>query len=157
MAWRKVAEGKDFDSLQQLVGDMELTKGTRVKVEMEVPWYAVPAFDLAGAEWPARLLVPEGMELVDVYGAGGKGIILMEADPAWLVPVLGFIVTYKYALLITIGLFTVAVAAIVMAVRVSIEVPAVVQPFFWLTVAGVAAVGVIGVSALRRTAERRFR
>lgn len=157
MTWKTVAEGRDFDSLRQLVGDMELKKGTRVKVEMEVPWYAVPAFDLAGAEWPARLLVPEGMDLVDVYGANGKGVILMEADPARLVAVLGFIVTYKYALLITIGLITVAIAAIVMAVRVSIEVPAVVQPFFWLAVAGVAAVGLIGVGALRRTAESRFR
>ena len=58
MAWRTVAEGTSLDELAQLVADMELPKGARVKVVMNTwaPWL----FDMAGAEllmrvWPALL------------------------------------------------------------------------------------------------------
>lgn len=88
MEWKLVAEGP-FDSLSSKVGNMELKKGTQVKIEMDLKVPVAWAFDVC-PNWgfPA----PEGMNIVDVYGEGwSKGVVIMEADPAWLLPALEFI------------------------------------------------------------------
>lgn len=116
MAWKTVAEGRSIAELQQLVADMELTKGTKMKVIMDtpVPW----AFDIAGAEFAFQSLVPDGMMLKDVYGEAGKGIVELEADPAWLVAVLLFIKAHWLAIIIT-GFVLVAIISFI---RVMVEV-----------------------------------
>lgn len=89
MAWQVVAEGRSLPELYALVPDMELTKGTMVKVELDLSAPVAWAFDLPGVEH--LFPVPAGMEMVDVYGEGNKGIIELEADPAMLAAVLAFI------------------------------------------------------------------
>jgi len=133
MAWQVVAEGVSLSELRQTVGDMELPKGTRMKVVMDTPvaW----AFDIAGAEWVFQPYIPEGMTLIDVYGEGGQGIVDMEADPAWLVAVLAFIKAHWLAIIIAGFVLT----AIISFVRVWVEVIKAPTPFPAIAVlAGIA-------------------
>ncbi|GAJ23144.1 unnamed protein product, partial [marine sediment metagenome] len=52
--WQTVAEGASFAELRSLVGDMELPKGTRVKVVMDLKVPVGWAFDAPWAEWLFR-------------------------------------------------------------------------------------------------------
>ena len=114
--WQTVAEGKSFWELKALVADMQLSKGSKMKVIMDtaVPWL----FDMAGAELAFKPLVPAGMILKDVYGEGEKGIVEMEADPAWLLPVLIFIKAHWLTIIIAGFVLTVIVSFI----RIMIEI-----------------------------------
>ncbi len=136
MTWQVAAQGVSFSELAQTIADMELPKGTKMKVVMDtsVPW----AFDMAGAELAFKPFVPDGMDLIDVYGEGGQGIVEMEADPAWLVATLVFIKAHWLA----IAIAGFALALIVQFIRVMIEVPAWAQPPIWLLV-GAAAIVII--------------
>jgi len=128
MSWKVAAEGASFSELEQTIADMELPKGTRMRVIMDTPVSWV--FDMAGAELAFKPFVPDGMELIDVYGEGGQGIVEMEADPAWLVVTLAFIKAHWLAIIIA-GF---VLALIVQFIRVMIEVPAWAQPPIWLLV-----------------------
>lgn len=138
--WQVVAEGVSLPELTQVVGDMELPKGTKMKVVMDTwaPW----AFDMAGAELVFRPFVPSGMELVDVWGEDGQGIVEMEADPAWLVAVLAFIKAHWLA----ITLAGIALALLISFITVIVKVPAVAQIPIWLLVG--AAAGIIGLALI---------
>ena len=132
--WRIVAEGVSLSDLEATVADMELTKGTQIRVVMDTwaPW----AFDIAGAELVFKPFIPEGLDLVDVYGEGGQGIVDMEADPAWLVAMLAFIKAHWLA--ITIAGFI--LVAIISFIRVMIKLPAVAQIPIWLILGAAAGV-----------------
>ena len=110
MAWKTVAEGKNFSDLHSTGVIGELPHGTKFKIIIDTPWYApvAPLFDIAGAEWIAdRFLNEAGAKLLDVEGEGLNRIIMhFEADPVWLTPAgLAAIA----AILIAIGLIVVAV------------------------------------------------
>lgn len=102
MAWQLAAQGTSFSELNQLIADRTLNKGDRVRVVMDCPGYAW-LFDAAGAEIAFMPLKPEGMDIIDVWGEGGKGYVEMEADPAQLVAVLGAI-AYWGAIAIALGI-----------------------------------------------------
>lgn len=138
--WQTVAEGLSIGDLKSVVGQMELPKGAKVRVVMDT-WLSW-AFDVAGAELVFRPFVPDGLELIDVYGESGQGIIDMEADPAWLLAVLAFIKAHWLA--ITIAGF--ALAAIISFITVMVKVPAIAQIPFWLIIG--AAAGIIGLAVL---------
>ncbi len=137
MSWKVAAEGVSFSELEQIIADMELPKGTKMRVVMDtsVPW----VFDMAGVEWAFNPFVPDGMKLIDVYGENGQGIVEMEADPAWLVATLAFIKAHWLAIVIA-GF---ALALIVQFIRVMIEVPAWAQPPIWLLIGAAAIVLVL--------------
>ena len=138
--WVTVAEGISFGELEQVVADMELRKGTKIRVVMDT--WASWAFDVAGAEWTFKPFVPDGLELIDVYGENGQGIVDMEADPAWLVATLAFIKAHWLAITIA-GL---ALALIISFITVMVKVPAAAQIPIALLVG--IAVGVVGLMAL---------
>lgn len=144
MAWQVVGEGASLSDLDAIVGDMELSKGTRVRVVMDLKVPIGWAFDVWGAELIFNPFVPDGMEMVDVYGEGSQGIIEMEADPVWLVAMLTFIRTHWIA--ITIAGFV--LAAVILFIRVAVEVPTMIA-FPFLIAAGVVA-AVIGVTVVSR-------
>ena len=142
MAWVTVAEGKNLDDLEQLVGDMELKKGTRMRVVMNTS--AEWLFDSFLAEPIFRTQVPDGMELIDVWGENGQGIVEMEADPAWLVAILAFIRANWLALVIAGFLIWLFVSFII----IMVNVPAVAQIPFALLIG--SAIGIVGVLLLTR-------
>lgn len=144
MPWETVAEGTSISNLQSVVGEMELPKGTRMKVEMDLKVPVGGAFNFVAAEWLAKPFVPDGMELVDVSGSGSQGIVEMEADPAWLLAVLGFIKAHWLAL--TIAGF--ALWLIISLITISVKVPAFAQIPFWL-IAG-AGIALVGLTILAR-------
>lgn len=142
--WQKVAEGASLGELSPIVADMELIKGARMRVVMntQISWL----FDMAGAELAFAGSVPEGMELVDVYGEGGQGIVELEADPVWLIAALAFIKLHWVALFIgvlagfVLGVITTAVAVFIL------KVPAVAQIPVMLIIG--AALGIVGLTLL---------
>jgi len=138
--WKTVAEGTNLWDLEQVVEDMELPKGTHVKVVMDT--WASWAFDVAGAELAFKPFIPGGLELIDVYGERGKGIVEMEADPAWLVAVLAFMKAHWLA--VTIAGF--ALYTIISFIRVMIKLPAVAQIPIWLILG--AAAGIVGLTII---------
>lgn len=140
--WETVAEGVSLADLEAVVADMELPKGTKMQVVMDLTLPLGWAFDIAGAELVFRPFVPEGMTLVDVYGEGSQGIVDMEADPAWLVAVLAFIKAHWLA--ITIAGFL--LATIIAFITVMVKLPAVAQIPVWLIIG--AAAGIVGLVIL---------
>lgn len=143
MAWIKVAEGVSLYELRQTVADMELPKGSKIRVVMDTwaPW----AFDVAGAELVFKPFVPDGVELLDVYGESGRGIVDMEADPVTLAAVIVFIKAHWLAITI-LGL---ALAAIISFITVFILAVAVGIPWWVIpaTVGGVCALGIVVIAA----------
>ena len=98
MSWKLVAEGTSLEDLGATVDNHELKKGTRVRVIMDLKVPAAWAFDIApNWSWPA----PEGMSIVDIRGEGSStGIVEMEADPAFLFAVIGFMIRHWLMILI---------------------------------------------------------
>jgi len=116
--WITVAEGIKFDELEQLVADMNLPKGTEILVAMKtpMPWL----FDVAGAELAFKPFVPEGVDLIDVYGEGEYAYARMEADPIHVVPLLLAIAKWT-AIAIAAG---VLLATIISFIYIMVKVPA---------------------------------
>jgi len=118
MGWRVVAEGTNIWDLKSTVGELELPKGSKVKIVMDTwaPW----VFDIAGAELVFRPFVPDGLDLIDVYGENGQGIVDLEADPAWLLATLAFIKVHWLAITIAGFLMTAIIASIIVLVKISV-------------------------------------
>lgn len=148
MAWETVAEGTSLFDLQSLVGDMELPKGTKMQVIMDLHLPVSWIFDVAGAELIFQPLMPEGMDLVDVYGEGSQGVVEMEADPAWLLAVLAFLKAHWLFIIIAGFLLGTLIAFI----TISIKLPAGAKIPFWLMVG--AAMGVVGIVILNSKTKR---
>ena len=138
--WQTVAQGTSIYDLESTIGDMKLTKGMQVRVVMDT--WASWTFDLAGAELIFKPFVPEGLDLIDVYGENGQGIVDMEADPAWLLATLAFIKAHWVAITIA-GLLLMATISFI---TVMVKVPAVAQIPAWLIIG--AAVGIVGITLI---------
>lgn len=138
--WKTAAEGVSIWDLESTVGEMHLPKGSKVRVVMNT-WMSW-AFDAAGAELVFKPFIPDGLKLIDVYGEAGKGIVDMEADPAWLLAVLAFIKAHWLA--ITIG--GLLLSLIISLIIVMVKVPAVAAIPIALVVG--AAMGVLGLMIL---------
>lgn len=142
MGWQVVAEGTNIWSLKQTVGNIELPKGARMRVvfRTSMPWL----FDIAGAEQIFGAFKPDGMDIVDVWGEDNDGIVEMEADPAWLTPVLGFIGKHWMALII--GGFL--LWTVVSFIWVMVKLPAIAT--FPITLILGAAAGILLLAYLSR-------
>jgi len=117
-SWKVVAEGTNLWDLRSTVGELELPKGSKVRIVMDTwaPW----AFDVAGAELIFRPFIPDGLALIDVYGEAGQGIVDMEADPAWLLAVLVFIKSHWLAITIAGFVLTAIIASIIVLVKIAV-------------------------------------
>lgn len=118
--WKVVAEGINIWDLESTVGELELPKGSKLRVVMDLKLPLGWAFDVAGAELIFRPFTPEGMTLIDVYGEGGTGIVEMEADPAWLLGFLVAIRTHWVAISIAGFLITAIIATIIILVKIAV-------------------------------------
>lgn len=121
MAWKTVAQGATIDSLEAVVGDFELRKGCPIRYTMDLKLPLAKAFDLAGAEWLFKGVMPEGVALKDVHSAGWSTVVIeAEADPAWLLAALAFVKIHWIGLgLIAIGL-TFTLGFLVMAIKMDV-------------------------------------
>lgn len=147
MPWEVVAEGTNIWDLQAMVADMELPKGSRLKVIMDLKLPLGWIFDVAGAEWAFQPFVPEGMELVDVYGEGSQGIVEMEADPVWLVAALAFIKAHWLAITIAGFVLTAIIASIIILVKIAV---APTLPVATIAIAGgLALIGILAIVATK--------
>ena len=139
--WQKVAEADSFSKLRALVADREMKKGQRMQVVMD---FAVPgvakAFDSWGAESIFNPFVPDGMDLVDVYEKGGKGIVEMEADPVWLVAAIGFIARHWLTIVIAGAVLYTAVSLITIFADI---VPAISDIPWWIWGTGALLAGYV--------------
>lgn len=89
--WRKAAEGP-LTALRSMIGELDLQKGDRIQVRLDLRLPAAWAFDAPGAERLFQPFVPTGAEVIDVRGEGATtGVVEMEADPVPLAAVLAFI------------------------------------------------------------------
>lgn len=148
--WQAVAEGTNIWDLKSTVGELELPKGSRIKVVMDLKLPLGWAFDIAGAELIFKPFTPEGVTLIDVYGEGSQGIVELEADPAWLIPVLAFIKAHWLAITIAGFLLTAIIAAIIVLVKIAVA-PAL--PVAALAIGGgLALVGILAMAAKRKRA-----
>ncbi len=145
MPWMTVAKGVSLFDLDQVVDDMNLTKGTKIKAVIDLTIPVGWAFDVAGAELLFQPFIPDGVDLIDVYGEGSQGIVEMEADPIWLVPFLAFLKAHWLA--ITIAGF--ALWAIVAFITILVKVPAAAQVPIWLIVGAVVGVALLVVAGTR--------
>lgn len=153
MAWQTVAGGASFAELTTIIGDMELPKGTRVKVVMDLKLPLGWVFDTPMTQLAFGYLIPDGMKLIDVYGEGSQGIVEMEADPAWLLALLAFVKAHWVAILIA----TFVLGLIILFIRVMVEIVGP-GPFgvpWWAWIVGGAAIGVpIIMSLLKKRREK---
>lgn len=141
--WEVVAEGTNIWDLESLVGDLELPKGSKLKVFIDLKLPLGSAFDVAGAEWLFQPFIPDGMDLIDVYGEGSQGIVEMEADPAWLIAVLAFMKAHWLAITIAGFLLTAIIASIIILAKIAVA-PAL--PVAAIAIGGTLAL--IGILAL---------
>ena len=132
MAWQTVAEGINIWDLKATVADMELPKGTKVRVVMDtpVPWL----FDIVGAELVFKPFIPDDLKLIDVYGENGQGIVDMEVDPAWLVATLAFIKAHWLAITIAGIILTAIVTFIVVLIKIAVVTG--IPIWVWLVASG---------------------
>lgn len=133
MSYRIVAQGTSVEDLQATVSNMNLTKGTKIKVEMETgsDWMA-RVFDAYGAEALFASYVPSGCTMVDVHSDGTKGVVEMEADPVVVDDLIAGIIFWS-AVIIVLGI-------VISLIIVSVESPG--------TVIGWGAVVLIALGAL---------
>ena len=145
--WIVAAEGTNLSNLKQIVNDMELPKGTKMRVVMDTsfPWL----FDMAGAELAFKPFIPEGMDMVDVWGENGQGIVEMEADPAWLLAVLAFMKAHWLAITIA----GVLLYAIIQFIQVVVKLPPIAQTATWVALG--ALLGVAGLIYFSKYIPRR--
>jgi hypothetical protein len=149
--WKTVATGASLNDLESTIGELQLPKGTPMKIYMDTPvsW----AFDAFGAELLFKPYVPDGMELVDVYEENGRGVVEMEADPAWLLAVVAFIKAHWLAIVIAGFVLSFIVSAVIVSVRIPEEaIPETLGKFaMW------AAIGIVGVVAVTKFAQSSYR
>ena len=133
--WQVVAEGMNIWNLESTIGELQLPKGSKMQIVLNLKMPLGWAFDVAGAELIFRPFIPEGMDLVDVYGEGSQAFIDLEADPAWLLAVLAFIKAHWLAIIIAGFVLTTIIASIIILVKIAVA-PA-------LPVAAIAIIGAL--------------
>lgn len=145
MEWQEVAKGTNIWDLESTVGELKLSKGSKLRVIIDLKLPLGWAFDMAGAELIFKPFIPDGMTLIDVYGEGSQGIIDMEADPAWLLAILAFIKAHWLVIMIAGFVLTAIIASIIILVKIAIAPT--------LPVAAIAIVGglvLMGILLARR-------
>jgi len=158
MAWTLLAQSDSIETLgDDVIEDMELPKGTRVRVTMDLILPVGYFFNLPGAEYIFRPFMPEGVELIDVHSNGAWGAIVEGVvDPAWLLAVLGFIKVHWLAIsLITIGI-TFALSELIKSIRFNGDVPSLAANIATIVKWGaIGAVGVAGIKLLSDLSRRQ--
>lgn len=147
MGWIIAAQGTSFSDLKETIQDMELPKGTRMKVVMDLKAPVGESFNWAVSDWLAEKFVPDGMKFIDAYGEGSQGTIEMESDPAFLLAVLAFIKAHWLFLIIAGFLLW----FIISLINVLINIPELLRiPTLLLVGIGIATVGFLVLATRKR-------
>lgn len=158
MAWRLLSQSDSIQTLgDDVIEDMELPEGTRVRVTMNFIMPIGYLFDLPGAEYIFRPMMPEGIDLIDVHSNGAwSAIIEGLVDPAWLIAALAFIKVHWLAIsLITIGV-TFGLAELIKSIRFDGDVPSLATNIATIVKwSAIGAVGVLGIKLLSDLSRRR--
>ena len=155
MAWKLLAQSDSLDTLgDDVIEDMELPKGTRVRITMDFIMPVGYFFDLPGAEYIFRPVMPEGVDLIDVHSNGAWGAIVEgRVDPAWLIPLLTSVKFWAGVSLLAIGI-SIALGIIVSWVRADGEFPgAGIRDIIKWSAIGIA--GVLGIKIFSDLSRRR--
>jgi len=153
MSWIVAAEGVSLSDLKQVVADRDLVKGTKIRAEINVASGFGWLFDAPGAELAFLPFIPSGVDLIDVYGEGNKGIVDMEADPIGLVALLTFIKANWLAIAIAGILLT----TIILSIKLLIQVEATIEDYLPWIIGGLFVFGAIYLLEGRRKVHVRSR
>lgn len=148
MAWKLLAQSDSIETLgDDVIEDMELPKGTRVRVTMDFKLPVGYFFDLPGAEYIFRPMMPEGIDLIDVHSNGAWGAIVEGVvDPAGLLAALAFIKVHWLGISIVTILGTFALTALILAIKLSADI----KPFVNIAkIVKWSVIGVIGVMTIK--------
>jgi len=93
LAWVTIAEANSLDEFKNAQPSYlkDLPKGTKLRLRIELPSYCPfgKLADIAGAEWWAQWLMPQGIDVIDVYGDWTWIEVQAEVDPpmwpAWVI------------------------------------------------------------------------
>ncbi len=110
--WKTVAQGVNFDQLQQLIADQKIPSGTRLRAVLDLHVPLGWIFNAAGAELVFQPFMPDSVILDDISGGGSQMMVDMHATAPWLASVRAFIGAYWGEIIIA-GLFLTAVIAFV--------------------------------------------
>lgn len=162
--WKIVGEGKSLSELKVTDFTQRIGAGQKVYVEMRLKSYfgvspevIARAFDLPGTEaaFASSSKIPPGMALVDVYGEGDHGVVVLQATegigalPAVAV-VAAFIATNWLRISLTILAISVVLAAVVIGVRLLLWVAGAFGGASTGVILGLVAAGIIGYVLLTR-------
>ncbi len=150
-----VAEAGSFEELEGIMPDLEVPKGGRIRITMELNQPVAPAFDLAGAEWLFREVMPEGLALIDVHGEGLTTVVIEgESDPVRLAAIGAFLVAHWLGLSLTAIGIAAALGFLLLAIKVDVNkvVEAAPSVTKWLAIGaiGAAAIGLLAVVSKKR-------
>ncbi len=158
MAWTFLAASDSFDTFgDDVTEDMELPKGTRICITMDLKLPVGYFFNLPGAEYLFRPVMPEGVELIDVHDNGAWGVIVEgEVDPAWLIPLLTSIKFWAGISLFAIGI-AFALGMITSWIRGDAQFPGpgIRDIVKWGAIGTIAVLGIKFLSERRREKEAR--
>lgn len=147
-----VAEAGSFEELDKVLPQLEIPKGAKVRFVMELNAPVAPAFDLPGAEIIFGGAMPEGLELIDVYGEGwSTAVVEAESDPVHLAAIGTFLVAHWLGLsLAAIGIM-VALGFLITSIRIDATEVAEALPETakWIAVGlgGIALIGLVSLLA----------
>lgn len=104
MAWYTVAQGNSLQQFQSAVVPAqvaELPKWTPLQLKLQFPTWAPIGIigDIAGAEWWAQKLAPQGIQVVDVSGDAYSITVDAVVDP-------------PFPAIVVIGIIALALAAV---------------------------------------------
>ena len=143
--WQEVARGANIWDLAATIADMELPKGTRIKVVMDLKVPVGGLFNTGVGDWLGQRFVPNGTDFIDAYGEGSQGIIELESDPVWLIALLAFIKAHWVALMIAGFLLAAIIATIVILVKIAVAPTLPIA-----TIAIVGGLALLGIILVRR-------
>jgi len=155
MAWKFLAASDSFETFgDDVTEDMELPKGTPIRITMKFYLPIGYFFNLPGAEYLFRPVMPEGVDLVDVRANGAWGAIVEGvADPVWLIPLLTSIKFWAGISLFAIGV-AFALGVITSWIRADGDFPGVGigDIIKW---GAIGVIGVLGIKLASDLAKRR--
>ncbi len=144
--YQKVATVTSLASLKNVITNYHLQAGDRVRLKIDVISPFGYIFNVAGAEAVFGPLMPDHMNLIDVWGEGDTGYVEMQATSPPLAAVLTFIGNNW----LNIILAGVALSAIIVLITVTLKTVAGVSSLPNLVVAGAAVLALIFIIKERR-------
>lgn len=145
--YKEVATVTSIPDLKNVITNYHLQSGDRLRLKMDVISPFGYLFNLTGAELAFNPLMPDHINLIDVWGEGDSGYIEMEATSPWLGPVLAFMGEHWMGVVVA----GVVIALIIVAISISIKIAqADANLTTGLVIAGAVALGVVYIATRKK-------